>query len=118
MTLRSGMLQPTSGKLKAGDERVAHLLGWTPWLSFFLLTVPVPVIFLFLFFASASTDAAAIYLLLTFVSMGLGLVVGLFVLIFLLLYRRRWYGRLRDRLAADGITADEVTWFGSELSSE
>ena len=50
--------------------------------------------------------------------MGLGLVVGLVVLIFLLLYRRRWHGRLRDRLAADGITAAEVPWFASELSSE
>ena len=50
--------------------------------------------------------------------MGAGLVVGLFVLILLLLYRRRWHGRLRDQLAADGITADEVVWFTSELSSE
>ena len=50
--------------------------------------------------------------------MGVGLVVGLFVLILLLLYRRRWHGRLRDQLAADGITADEVVWFTSELSTE
>jgi hypothetical protein len=35
-----------------------------------------------------------------------------------LFYRRRWHGRLRDRLAADGITAAEVPWFASELSSE
>jgi hypothetical protein len=50
--------------------------------------------------------------------MGVGLVVGLLVLIMLFLYRRRWLNRLRDRLASDGITAKEVPWFISELTSE
>jgi hypothetical protein len=36
---------------------------------------------------------------------------------FLLFYRRRWLSSLRDRLASDGITADEVVWFRSELTS-
>lgn len=112
------MLQETSGKLKTSDERVARLLSWTPWLSFLVVALPLPIIFLMLFLASATSDSAALYLLLSFVSLGLGLVVGLVVLIFLLLYRRRWFGRLRDRLAADGITAAEVAWFASELSSE
>lgn len=112
------MLETTSGKLSAADERVATLLSWTPWVSSLLVTLPLPVVFLVLFFASAATDSAAIYLLLSFVSMGLGLVAGLLVLIFLLFYRRRWYGRLRDRLAGDGITAAEVAWFAPELSSE
>ncbi len=93
-------------------------MSWTPWVSFLVVSLPLPVIFLLLFLASVTTDSAAVYLLLSFVSMGLGLVVGLVVLIFLLLYRKRWRGRLRDRLAADGITAAEVGWFISELSSE
>ncbi len=112
------MLQKTPGKLNAGDERIAQVLTWTPWLSLVLVTLPLPIIFLVLFLAAGTTESAAIYLLLSFVSIGLGLVVGLVVLIFLLLYRRRWHGRLRDRLAADGITAAEVPWFASELSSE
>lgn len=112
------MLQPTTGKLTTRDERVARLLSWTPWLSFVLVTVPLPILFLLLFVSSTTTDSAAVYLLLSFVSTGLGLVVGLFVLILLLFYRRRWYRRLRDQLAADGITSSEVTWFSSELSSE
>lgn len=112
------MLQKTEGKLKAGDERVANLLSWTPWLTFFLVTVPLPIVFLGFFLAAATTDAAAVYLLLSFVSLGLGLVVGLLILTLLLLYRRRWHNRLRDRLAADGITAAEVPWFAGELSSE
>jgi hypothetical protein len=112
------MLESTTGKIKVRDERVARLLRWSPWLSFLIVAIPLPTLFVLLFLTSATTDSAAVYLLLSFVSMGAGLVVGLFVLIFLLLYRKRWHGRLRDRLAVDGITADEVVWFTSELSSE
>ena len=114
----NSMLQKTSGKLEAGDERMTRLLSWAPWLSFLLVSLPIPIVFLVLFLAAATTEAAAIYLLLSFVSLGLGLVVGLLVLFTLLFYRRRWQGRLRDRLASDGITAAEVPWFASELSSE
>jgi hypothetical protein len=116
--MTESMLEPRTGKIKARDERVARILKWTPWLSFLLVAVPLPILFVLLFLTSVTTDSAAVYLLLSFVSMGGGLVVGLLVLILLLLYRRRWHGRLRDQLAADGITADEVIWFTSELSSE
>ena len=112
------MLQEPPGKLNGRDERISQLLNWAPWLSFFAIVLPVPIVFSVLFLAAGTTDAAAIYLLLTFVSMGLGLVVGLLVLIMLLFYRRRWHSGLRDRLAADGITAIEVPWFVSELSPE
>src|SRR6185503_21312143 len=112
------MNQSDPGKIKPSDERTAHVLALAPWLSFALATIPVPIVFLLLFAASATTDSAAIYLLLSFVSLGAGIVVGLFVLILLFLYRRRWQARLRDRLAIDGITAGEVQWFSSELSSE
>jgi hypothetical protein len=112
------MLQKTSGKPGTADERMTKLLSWAPWLSFFMVSLPVPIVFLVLFLAAGTTEASAIYLLLSFVSLGLGLVVGLLVLFMLLFYRRRWQSRLRDRLASDGITAAEVPWFISELSSE
>ena len=112
------MLEKIPGKLNPRDERTSQLLSWAPWLSFVIVALPMPIVFLVLFLAASAADSAAIYLLLSFVSMGLGLVVGLLVLILLLLYRRRWQGRFRDRLAADGITAAEVEWFASELSSE
>jgi len=118
VSLDESMSQITTGKIRARDERVAGLLRWIPWLSFLLVTVPLPIIFVLLFLTSVATDSAAVFLLLSFVSMGVGLVVGLVVLILLLLYRKRWHSRLRDQLAADGITADEVAWFVSELSQE
>lgn len=112
------MLEKRTGRLNAGDERMSQLLKWAPWLSLLIVTLPVPIVFLILFMAAATTDGAAIYLLLSFVSLGLGLVVGLLLLLMLFLYRKRWHTRLRDRLALDGITAAEVPWFTSELSSE
>lgn len=112
------MNQFSPGKINHHDERTARLLDWTPWLSFILVTIPLPVVFLSLFAAASTTDSAAVYLLLSFVSLGAGIVVGLVLLIFLLIYRRRWQSRLRERLARDGITANEVPWFSAELSSE
>lgn len=112
------MIQNTTGKISARDERMAQLLTWVPWLSLVLVIIPLPIVFLLLFLTSTATDSAAVYLLLSFVSLGLGLVVGLALIILLLLFRRRWRMRLRDRLAVDGITAGEVGWFETELSSE
>ncbi|HEV7747031.1 MAG TPA: hypothetical protein VGO56_18695 [Pyrinomonadaceae bacterium] len=116
--MNKSMLQKAPGKLEASDERMTRLLSWAPWLSFFLVSLPAPIVFLVLFLAAGTTETAAIYLLLSFVSAGLGLVVGLLVVLMLLVFRRRWHSRFRDRLAADGITASEVIWFASELSSE
>src|SRR5687768_15630023 len=116
--LGESMIQTTMGKISARDERMAQLLTWVPWLSLVLVIIPLPIVFLLLFLTSTATDSAAVYLLLSFVSLGLGLVVGLALVILLLLFRRRWRMRLRDRLAVDGITADEVGWFETELSSE
>jgi hypothetical protein len=106
------------GKLRTKDQLASRLLTCMPWLLTGLATVPLPLLFLVLFLVSATTDSAAFYLLLSFVSLGLGLVVGLLIMISFWLYRRKWNLKLRDRLAADGITAAEVPWFQSELSSE
>ncbi|HKR61362.1 MAG TPA: hypothetical protein VJS64_16725 [Pyrinomonadaceae bacterium] len=112
------MSQIAKGKLEVRDQRLAKLLKWLPWLSLPVMSLGPPLPLLFLYLRSGSTETAAILLLLSFAAFGFGLLVGVLALIVFLLYRRRWYGRLRDRLASDGITASEVTWFMSELSSE
>lgn len=112
------MLENTPGKINPGDERIARVLTWTPWLSFVAVSLPLPIVFLVLGLAATATDTTAVFLFLSFVSLGFGLVVGALLVILLLLYRRRWHSRLRDRLAADGITAAEVPWFASELTAE
>lgn len=118
MVSLDNMNQSNPGKIKPSDERTARLLAWTPWLSAIVVALPLPIVFLSLFATAATTDSAALYLLLSFVSLGAGLVVGALLLILLLLYQRGWLARLRDRLATDGITANEVPWFSAELSSE
>src|ERR1700687_899386 len=112
------MTQSTiQGKITAHDERVAQVLKWLPWLSFFAAVVPLPVLFLVLFFGAAATETAAFYFFLSVLSAALGVAAGLTLVLVVLLYRKRWMQRLRDRLAADGITASEVSWFTPELTT-
>ena len=106
------------GKVRTQDELASRMLKWLPAIMTGLVIVPLPVFFLVLFITSSSTDAAAFYLILSIVSLGLGLALSVLILIGFGLYRRRWMRRLRDRLAADGITATEVVWFHTELSTE
>jgi nitrogen fixation/metabolism regulation signal transduction histidine kinase len=110
-------LTQSSGKLSTKDAATARLLKFAPWLAVVIVTIPVPLFFLILFLTSAATDTAAVFLLLTGLSLALGFGLGLMIAAILLIYRRRWLSKLRDRLASDGITASEVVWFRSELTS-
>ncbi|HKE57854.1 MAG TPA: hypothetical protein VKB46_14170 [Pyrinomonadaceae bacterium] len=105
------------GRVSSKDIAVARTLKFAPWLVLLITSLPAPVIFLVLFFAATATDTAAVYLLLAGLSLGFGFFLGLIVALILALYRRRWLTQLRDRLASDGITASEVVWFRSELTS-
>jgi len=105
------------GKLSSKDATTARLLKIAPWLAVPATSFPVPLVFLVLFLTAAATESAAVYLLLAGLSLTLGFALGLVIAAILLIYRRRWLSRLRDRLASDGITADEVVWFRSELTS-
>jgi hypothetical protein len=110
------MNQP-QGKLSGKEATTARLLQIAPWIAVLATSIPPPIIFLILFLTTAATDSAAVYLLLTGLSLALGFGVGLLIAAILLVYRRSWLSKLRDRLASDGITANEVVWFRSELTS-
>lgn len=111
------MIQETHGKLTAKDKKLANFFHWIQWIAFPLVALPLPAVFFFLFLTSAATDTAAVYLLLAGVGLALGALAGGLVLILTYIYRHRWMRRLRDKLAADGITASEVAWFTQELST-
>jgi PHD/YefM family antitoxin component YafN of YafNO toxin-antitoxin module len=66
---------------------------------------------------STVAEAATIYMLLTLSSLGIGAAVGLVAFLLLFLYRKRWEKKLRDRLARDGVTAEEIPWFMPELTT-
>jgi len=104
-------------KLSKRDATLAQLLKVAPWITVIVTSLPGPLLFLFLFLTTSATDSAALYLLLAGLSLAVGFAVGLLIAAILLIYRRRWLAKLRDRLASDGITASEVVWFRSELTS-
>lgn len=108
------MEQP--GKMTSGDRFNARLLRLAPWLAFLLIALPPPLYFLFRYFTTA--DEPGVWMLFTLVSLPVAALAALAVVVMLIFYRRRWEKRLRDRLAADGITADEVKWFQSELTAD
>lgn len=110
------MNQPP-GKLSGKDATTARLLKIAPWIAVVATSIPAPLVFLILFLTTTATDSAAVYLLLAGLSLTLGFALGLLIAAILLVYRRSWHSKLRDRLASDGITANEVVWFRSELTS-
>ena len=106
-----------NGKLSGKDAKTATLLKHAPWIAVLLTSIPVPLVLLVLFFLSTTTETAAIFLLLAGLSLAVGFALGLVIAAILLFYRKNWLSKLRDRLASDGITANEVVWFRSELTS-
>lgn len=110
-------LSRPDGKLSTRDATTAQVLKFAPWIAVLVTSIPAPLLFLILFLTAAATDSAAVYLLLAGLSLTFGFALGLVIAAILLIYRRKWLSRLRDRLASDGITASEVVWFRSELTS-
>ena len=110
-------MNDSTGKLSKRDAALARVLKFAPWLAVLISTIPAPLLFLILFLMAEATDSAAVYLLLAGVSFGFGLAIGLILAAVILFYRKYWLTKLRDRLALDGITATEVSWFRSELTS-
>jgi hypothetical protein len=108
-------LAEKSNGLTSGDRLKAWALSWSPLLVFFLVTLPLPVYFLFRYFTV--TENPGEELLVALSTFGLFAVFGLVAAFFVVMYRRLWERRLRERLASDGVTADELSHFTSELTA-
>jgi hypothetical protein len=108
----------TSYELTKRDRATALALKWGPWLAPVLLSLPLPLVFVLLLFLSASNPAAAVsFLFFAALTFGIGLVAGIALAIFMLVYRNTWLKNLRDRLAVDGVKANELDWFMAELAT-
>ena len=103
-----------SNRLTSGDRLKAWALRWSPLLVFLFVTLPLPAYFLFRYFTV--TENPGEELLVALSTFGIFAVFGLVAAFVVVLYRRFWERRLRDRLAADGVTADELSHFTSELT--
>ncbi len=106
--------QLQSNKLTPGERLTAKLLRLAPWLAFLIFALTPPLYFLFQYFRASEAEVA-VYMLLTLVSLAGGSFAGLLAALVLLLYRRSWEKRVCEKLAADGVTADELSWFMREL---
>lgn len=107
-------LMEQSGKLMPSDRRAAKLWRTAPWLAFPLITVVPPALLALVYLLSG---AAPLFLILAISSIPFSLIAAIIAVIVLVFLRRNWTKRLCDRLASDGITADEVEWFRSELTT-
>jgi hypothetical protein len=104
------------GKITRRDRQIARLWQWAPWLTFPVVTIGPPAAF-WLAYLLASTDAT-VFLLLAFSSIPFALIAAVIMVLLLVVLRRRWARRLRERLASDGVTADEIEWFMPELTRD
>jgi hypothetical protein len=85
--------------------------------SFPFLLPAIPATIFFLLFMMASTPAqAAVWGGLILISLIGGFIFGLLVSGGMMFYRSRWLAEVRERLAIDGIKAEEVEWFKHELT--
>ena len=112
--LSNDVLLERPGKLTAREKRLARIWATAPWLALGGVTVAPPAALLLAYLLSGFSP---LFLVLAITSVPFSLIAALAVLVFLLLYRRRWARQLRNRLASDGITADEVGFFLNELTS-
>jgi hypothetical protein len=105
-------IEPT-GKLTPKDRRALRVWTIAPWLALVLISVVPP----------AAVGILALLLggaplwLLAGIAIPISMIVAIITTIVLLVMRRNWVKRVRERLASDGITADEIDWFRSELTS-
>src|SRR5215831_13093568 len=107
-------LELPSGKLTTREKRLARVWATAPWLALAGVTVAPPAALLLGYLLSGFSP---LFLLLAITSAPVSLIIAIVVMLFLLMYRRRWTRQLRERLASDGITADEVGFFLNELTS-
>lgn len=94
----------------------SRLLTWAPLFAFLLLALPLPAYFLFRYFTA--TENVGEYMLFALTSLGVFSLFGLVAAFAVVFYKRLWERKLRERLAIDGVTAEELRWFESELTDE
>ena len=112
--LSKDLVPERPGKITARDKRLARIWRTAPWLTLAGVTIAPPAALMLAYLLSGFSP---LFLVLAITSAPFSVIAAVVVLLFLLIYRRQWARKLRDRLASDGITADEVGFFLNELTS-
>jgi hypothetical protein len=103
-------------RLTVKERTTLLFLQVAPWVAFLVLALPAPLYFLSRYFNAATGAEAGEFMLVAMSTFAGGAILSLFVVVLLFLYRRHWEKKLRNRLAADGVTSDELVWFEGELT--
>lgn len=88
--------------------------AWT--VPIVLAIVPAVVFFVFFLFSGAAPTAFT-FLFLSLATLVGGFILGLIFTGGILYYRSNWLKKVRERIAVDGIKAQEVDWFKNELTT-
>lgn len=82
-----------------------------------LTTVPAVVTLLLVLLSSGGPPVAAVIFFIGMIVTAIGFLAGLVISGVLFARRSRWTNDMRERIAADGIRAEEIEWFRHELRS-
>ena len=94
-------------RIKIGAWTAPVLLSVLPFVIFFALTIVF----------GSTPPLAATLLFFGIISAIIGFVIGLGISGFLAYRYNNWTKEMRERIAADGIRAEEIEWFTHELKS-
>ena len=94
-------------------DKALKIGAWT--LPFAFSIIPAVVFFILSLFASGATTAMFVFF--SLIALFGGFIFGLIISGSLMFYRSRWLANVRERLAIDGIKAEEVDWFTHELTA-
>lgn len=98
------------------DAAKDKALKYGAWIAPILLAV-IPAVTLFIFSLFSSGATVAMFVFFSLIALVAGFLIGLIVTGGILFYRSRWLAEVRERLAVDGIKANEVDWFAHELTT-
>lgn len=97
------------------QEKVLKYAAWTA--PVLLSVIPALILFVAGFLLGSTPPLAATYFFLSLIALFGGFVLGLIVTGGILYYRSNWLAKVRERIAVDGIKANEVEWFKNELTT-
>ena len=109
-------LQTTRYEITRKDSAKDKLLKYGAWTAPVTLSLIPAAIFFALSLPSVGSTAAMFFFF-SLIALVVGFVFGLIITGGILYYRSRWLADVRERLAVDGIKANEVEWFRHELTT-
>ena len=108
-----GDYEITKSELALGKKLTAGALA-APVL---LTAVPAVITLVLMLLAASGPPAAAVILFAGVIATVVGFIIGVIVSAILFQKRSTWTKQMRERIAADGIKAEEIGWFRHELRS-